>query len=169
MHQIHNNVNGYEWQEKGKEGTKCIFSNTGRRRLNILGAISLTDLEITSFLTEANCNHNLVEIFLKEVKKQYPMQKEIIIYLDNASYQRNHKVQEKAKTLGITLKFMPPYSPNLCLIERLWKYFKKKVMHNQYYETWDDFFAAVSEFFQKWDSWKDELSSLLSLKFEIIN
>jgi len=117
MDQVHNTETGYEWQKTGKEGTKCVLSNTGRRRLNILGALSLTDLDIVPFLTEANCNNILIQVFLNEVKKYYPNKQEIIIYLDNASYQRNYNVQEKAKKLGITLKYMPPYAPNLCIIE----------------------------------------------------
>jgi len=64
-----------------------------------------------------------IKVFLNEVKKTYPKAKEIKIFLDNARYQRNYEVQEHAEILGITLEFMPPYSPNLCLIERLWKFF----------------------------------------------
>jgi len=63
---------------------------------------------------------------------------------------------------------MSSYSPNLCLIERLWKFFKKKVIKNTYYKTFDEFYDFVCYFFQDWDSWKPELSSLLSLEFEII-
>lgn len=169
MHQIHNNETGYEWQEKGKEGTKCILSNTGRRRLNILGALNLSNLDIVPFLTEANCNNELIQVFLEEVRKHYPHQKEIIIYLDNASYQRNYRVQAKAESLGITLKYMPPYAPNLCLIERLWKFLKKKVVRNKYYSTFQEFYDAILTFFQNWDLYLPELRSLLSLKFEIIN
>ena len=168
MHQIHNNENGYLWQIRGKEGTKQVSSNTGRRRLNILGAIDMVTLNIVPFITEENCNKETIKVFLNEVKKTYNQAKEITIFLDNARYQRNYEVQEYAKELGITLQFMPPYSPNLCLIERLWKYFKKKVISNKYYETFDEFHDFVCQFFQNWDSCKDELRSLLTLRFEII-
>ena len=65
---------------------------------------------------------------------------------------------------------MPPYSPNPCLIKRLWKFLKKKVIKNKYYETFDEFFSFVFDFFslENWEKIKPELKSLLSLKFEII-
>jgi len=168
MHQTHNNENGYLWQVKGREGTKQVHSNTGRRRLNILGALDMVTLDIVPFITEENCNKETVKVFLNEVKKAYPKAGKITIFLDNARYQRNYEVQEYAESLGITLWFMPPYSPNLCLIERLWKFFKNKVIKNRYYETWDDFYDFVCTFFQNWDVYKPELESLFSLDFEII-
>ncbi len=170
MHQIHNNENGYTWQKKGKEGTRQVRSNTGRRRLNILGAINMINLDIVPFLTETNCNKETIKVFLNEVKKTYPKAEEIKIFLDNAGYQRNYEVQDYAKELGITLEFMPPYSPNLCLIERLWKFFKKKVMKNTYYESFSEFFDFVCNFFsvENWDKMKPELETLLTLNFEII-
>jgi len=131
MHQTHNNENGHLWQIKGKEGTRQVRSNTGRRRLNILGALNLVDLDIVPFITEENCHKETIKVFLREVRKTYPKAKNITIFLDNARYQRNYEVIEHAKTLNITLIFMPPYSPNLCLIERLWKFFKKKVIKNR--------------------------------------
>ncbi len=168
MHQIHNNENGHLWQLRGKEGTKQVLSNTGRRRLNILGALDLISHEIIPFITEVNCTKETVKVFLDEVIKAYPKHKKITLFLDNAKYQRNYEVQEYAKVLGITLKFMPPYSPNLCLIERLWKYFKKMVVKNVYYETYEDFYESVCSFFKNWDTHKEQLRSLFSLNFEII-
>ena len=170
MHQTHNNENGYQWQRKGKEGTKKVKSNTGRRRLNILGAINMMNLDIVPFITEENCNKESIKVFLCEVKKTYPKAKEIKIFLDNARYQRNYEVQDYAKEMGITLEFMPPYSPNLCLIERLWEFFKKKVIKNKYYETFDEFYNFILDFFslENWEKMKPELLSLLTLNFEII-
>lgn len=170
MHQTYNNENGYMWQEKGKEGTKKVLSNTGRRRLNILGAINMVNLDIVPFLTEENCNKETIKVFLMEVKKTYPQAREIKIFLDNARYQRNYEVQDYAKELGIVLEFMPPYSPNLCLIERLWKYFKKKVIKNKYYDTFEKFEAFITQFFsiENWKKEKEKLASLLTLNFEII-
>ena len=168
MHQTHNNENGYLWQLMGKEGTKKVPSNTGRRRLNILGAINMVDRDIVPFITEENCNKESIKVFLSEVKKTYASAKKITIFLDNARYQRNYEVQEYAQKLGITLEFIPPYSPNLCLIERVWKFFKNKVIKNKYYDTFAKFEAFVCEFFQNWESYKPELESLLSLNFKII-
>ena len=168
MHQTHNNENGYMWQIKGKKGTKNVLSNTGRRRLNILGAVNMVNQDIVPFITEENCNKECIKVFLDEVRKTYTSALKITIFLDNARYQRNYEVQEYAQKLGITLEFMPPYSPNLCLVERVWKFFKKKIIKNKYYDTFEKFEAFVCEFFQNWDQYKSELASLLSLNFEII-
>jgi transposase len=168
MHQVHNNENDYLWQIKGRAGTKEVLSNTGRRRLNILGAIDLVSHELVPLVTEVNCTSETIKVFLDEVVKMYHQSTKITIFLDNAKYQRNYAVQEYARELGITLFFMPPYSPNLCLIERLWKYFKKRVVKNVYYETYDRFYQNVCLFFKNWDVYKAELRSLFSLKFEII-
>ena len=168
MHQIHNNENGYAWQIRGKDGTKKVLSNTGRRRLNILGALDMVSKDIVPLITEVNCNKEVIKVFLNEVSKAYPRAEKITLFLDNATYQRNYEVQEHAERLGITLEFMPPYSPNLCLIERLWKFFKKKIMKNTYYETFDEFYDSVCDFFRKWDMYKKEIETLMTLNFEII-
>ncbi|MCK5511019.1 transposase [Candidatus Parcubacteria bacterium] len=65
--------------------------------------------------------------------------------------------------------FLPPYSPNLNLIERLWKFFKKHVIKNGYYGTFEKFKKAVFEFFENFEQYKPELEKLLTLNFEIIN
>ncbi len=168
MHQIHNNENDYCWQPIGSSGTKKVLANTGRRRLNIIGAINPVTFEPTIMLTEENCCAEVIEAFLGEIKKQYSNAASICIILDNARYQRSYLVQQKAKDLGIELLYLPPYSPNLNLIERLWRYFKKKVMKNKFYENYALFENAVDKFFQTFDNNINELKSLLNFKFGII-
>ena len=168
MHQIHNNENDYCWQKVGASGTLLINSNSGRRRLNIIGALNPLTKRVTSFLSEANCDQDLMKVFLKEVRKDYRKAKEIIIYLDNASYNRGKEVSERAKSLGITLKHLPSYSPNLNLIERLWRFFKKKVVKNFYHKDFETFFKGVCYFFWNIKEYQEELENLLTLNFEII-
>ncbi len=168
MHQIHNNENDYAWQFKGINGTKQVLANTGRRRLNIIGAINPVSFEPTILLTEANCSAEVIEAFLEEVKTQYSQASTICIILDNARYQRSNVVQQKAKYLNIDLIYLPPYSPNLNLIERLWKYFKKKIMKNTYYENYERFEEAVVQFFKSFQSNLSDMKTLLNFKFGII-
>jgi transposase len=168
MHQIHNNENDYSWQFKGKEFTKQIRANTGRRRMNIVGAINPVTLESTTIITEENCCEELIQAFLYEVREQYKNAKTICIVLDNARYQRAYSVKELADKLKINLVFLPPYCPNLNLIERLWKFFKKKVMKNKYYQTFAEFEKVVYDFFKYFDIYKEELVTLLNFKFGII-
>jgi transposase len=92
----------------------------------------------------------------------------IYIFLDNAGYNRSYEVKEIAKSLGIELLYLPPYCPNLNLIERLWKYFKKQVMKNKYYQTYDEFYEMVTRFFRDLMCNLDDLKSLLTLNFGII-
>jgi len=91
----------------------------------------------------------------------------ITVILDNARYQRCKLVQWQAAQLGIELLFLPPYSPNLNLIERLWKFVKKKCLYSKYYDNFEKFQKAISECLEK-ASTKDkkELESLLTLKFQ---
>ena len=158
MHQIHNNVNDYESRPpKGVEGTKQVLANTGRKRLNIIDAINPVSLQPTILLTEENCSAEVIEAFLEEIKKQYNKAKAICIILDNARYQRNNMVQTTSKLFNIDLLFLPPYSPNLNLIERLWRYFKKEVMKNKYYPDYSTFESAVETFFTQFESKKEAL------------
>jgi len=88
--------------------------------------------------------------------------------MDNASYQRCYFVRDLAIALGIEIIFLPPYSPNLNLIERLWKFVKKKALCSEYYETFLDFKQAISDCIANTHSrYKNKLSSLLTLNFQI--
>jgi hypothetical protein len=71
VHQVHNNENDYCWQLKGSNHTKTALANTGRRRLNIIGAINPVNLQPTVMLTEENCCVEVIEAFLQEIKSQY--------------------------------------------------------------------------------------------------
>lgn len=168
VHQLHNSENGRCWQKKGRSGTKEILANSGRTRVNIVGAVNPLDQETTSLITEANCDSFLLVSFLEEVRKQYSLAKEIRIYLDNAPYNHAYRVQDKAKELGIVLKYLPGYCPNLNLIERLWKFFKKKIVNNLYYKEFTEFINQIIMFFQNISDYKEELKILLNPKFEII-
>lgn len=167
-HNVHNNFNGYEWQEKGLSGTKVVKANTGRRRLNVVGGLNAITLKPFVFLTEANCNKELVSMYLEELRKKHPDDKEIVLILDNAKYNHSYLVKETAEKLNIKLKYLPPYCPNLNLIERLWKFLKKKVKTNNYCERFEDFQNSILNFFENIHIYQQELSSLLTLNFEII-
>ena len=169
MHQIHNNENDYAWQQKGLSGTQKVLANTGRKRLIIIiGAVNPVTFEPTIMLSEENCCAEVIEAFLTEVKHRYSLATAISIILDYARYQRSYLVQEKAKVLGIDLVYLPPYCPNLNLIERLWRYFKKKVMKNKYYAEYSLFENAVDTFFQTFNERITDIKSLLNFKFGII-
>ena len=88
--------------------------------------------------------------------------------MDNAAYQKCQMVRDLAAQLNIELLFLPAYSPNLNLIERLWKFVKKKVLYSQYYATFDAFRKAITDCLrQTHTTHKQELDSLLTLNFQV--
>ena len=167
-HQVHNTENDYCWQLIGKQGTKTVNSNAGRERVTILGALNPLTLRPTTVITESNCDQEAMQIFLEQVRKEYKNTDTIYLILDNAKYHYAKTVDKKAKELGIELIYLPPYSPNLNLIERLWKFLKKKLKKNRFYDTFEKFIKAIYEFFKNIDQYQEELKSLLTLEFEII-
>ncbi|MEJ0103125.1 MAG: transposase [Bacteroidota bacterium] len=95
VHQVHNNENDYCWQLKGRRNTKTALPNTGRRRLNIIGAINPVNPQPTVMLTEENCCAEVMEAFLEEIRNQYRTASTICIILDNARYQRAYPYNAK--------------------------------------------------------------------------
>jgi len=94
----------------------------------------------------------------------------IYVIADNARYYRARIVHSYLKNSRVKQLFMPPYSPNLNLIERLWKFMHKEVLHNQYYDTYGKFKQAVYQFFEKINAggYAAQLDSLLTENFHII-
>jgi len=90
--------------------------------------------------------------------------------LDNARYQRGRWVMDAVHRLDIELLFLPPYSPNLNLIERRWKFVKKECLYGQYYASFDAFKKTISTCLAQTDGkHKNKLSTLLSLKFQLFD
>lgn len=105
---------------------------------------------------------------LKQIRKDYMDHKPIILILDNARYNHALCVQNTAKELNIILKFLPPYCPNLNLIERIWKFMKKTILACKYYPTFTEFQNAMDDFCKHIYIYNKEIKTLLSQKFEII-
>jgi transposase len=146
-----------------------IKAPAGRKRFNVLGALDAITHELVMITNETYINAESVCALLW---KLYLANNGIAITLvmDNARYQKCRLVQEIAESLNIELLFLPAYSPNLNLIERLWKFIKKKVLYSKYYENFETFKGAIKDCLSKTSNvYKDELDSLLSLKFQTFN
>ena len=143
-----------------------IKAPTGRQRFNVLGAVHATSLQL---VTVTNChyiNSQSVALLLHQLAATFN-DLPITLVLDNARYQRCHFVQALATELGIELLFLPPYSPNLNLIERLWKFVKKQCLYSRYYEKFADFKQAIQDCLTDLSSkFKEQLASLLTLNFQ---
>jgi len=100
---------------------------------------------------------------LRQIQPNQP----ITIVLDNAKYQKCELVFGCAEALDIHLLYLPSYSPNLNLIERVWKFVKKKCLYSKYYSDFDTFKNAISDCVEQMHkNYKGELDSLLTLKFQ---
>lgn len=143
-----------------------IKAPAGRQRFNVLGALHATTLQL---ITITNCDYINSQSVVDLLRKLTSLFTDlpITLVLDNARYQRCRFVQSVAAELGIELLFLPPYSPNLNLIERLWKFVKKKCLYSQYYEKFANFKQAIEDCLANVSGqFKQELSSLLTLNFQ---
>jgi transposase len=163
-HPHHNNRPFYGWIAKGEE--KAIKTNSGRKRVNLNGALNIEDMAIT-VLSEPTINRfSMMRLFLALEEKQPTG--EIHIILDNASYNHHYELQLfLTDHPRIHIHYLPPYSPNLNIIERLWRFFHEKLQDN-YFEEFTEFEKAVLSFFQNINQYNDELKTLLTDSFQTL-
>lgn len=115
-------------------------SSCGRKRYNVLGAFNPITHEVITVTNDSYINQVVFCEFLDKISKSYcETGQPITLILDNARYQKCQSVFDKAKELGIELLYLPAYSPNLNLIERLWHFVKKEVLYSRYYKTFASF------------------------------
>src|SRR3990167_8841987 len=146
-----------------------IPSPSGRRRLNVLGVVNAVTKKISFVHNETYINAIMVCEFLKELAKEYADQV-ITVCLDNASYQKCMLVRNCAAEFNIELLFLPTYSPNLNIIERLWKFLRKKSLNSRYFEKFSSFKEAILAGLENSNGkWNLELRSLLTLKFQLFS
>ena len=142
---------------------------SGRQRFNVLGALHAITHEILTVTTDTYINsQSVVELFTQLAARFTDLP--ITVVLDNARYQRNHFVMAEAERLGITLLWLPTYSPNLNLIERLWKFVKAECLHGRYYATFAPFKQAIIDCLEDREGrHKAKLDTLLTLKFQLFD
>lgn len=139
---------------------------SGRQRFNVLGALNAVTHELITVTNTTYINALSVGELLAKIRRRHPRGL-ITVVLDNARYQRCKWVQEKAVSLKIELLFLPPYSPNLNLIERFWKLVKKNCLYSKFYPQFSEFQEAISHFINTVHvTHKKELRTLLSHKFQ---
>jgi hypothetical protein len=110
---------------------------------------------------------------LEKIQKKHPTITVFVIHLDNARYQHARMLKEwiqmKQETEGVTfqLKHVPAYSPNLNLIERMWKFLRKHAFRT-WHKTFEAMQAAAAEVLDNLSAYRDELATLMTEKFQII-
>ncbi len=152
----------------------CLWSFTrifvraasGRQRFNVLGAWNAVTHELIAVTNTTVVNTETMCELLRKIAA-LDLAGPITLVLDNARYQRNAAVQTLAEQLEITLLFLPSYSPNLNLIERLWKFIKRRSLYGRYHPTFTDFQAAIQETLDGIPTTHAEpLNSLMTLNFQ---
>jgi transposase len=143
-----------------------IRGPSGRKRFNVLGAIDAVTHELTTVCNDTVINAEAGCALLRALAARYAGLP-LTLVLDNARYQRCALVQQLAKELRIELLFLPAYSPNLNLIERLWKFVKKEVLSCRYYEDFARFKASIRECLEGVEGkHRGSIASLMTLNFQ---
>ena len=141
---------------------------SGRQRYNVLGAVDSQTKKITTVTNDTYITAPTVCELLVKLRRSH-RNMPITIVLDNARYQKCRLVKAKAEQLNIELLYLPPYSPNLNIIERLWKFVKQDSLKNTYYDSFGEFKAAIDgKIHEANTSLKSRMKSLLTLKFQVL-
>jgi transposase len=143
-----------------------VCAASGRQRFNGLGAWNAVTRELVTVTNTTVVNTETMGELLRKIAA-VGLVGPITLGLDNARYQRNAVVQDLASQLGIPLLFLPSYSPNLNLIERLWKFTKRRALYGRYHPTFAGFRAAIEEVLDGVSTIHAEpLKTLMTLKFQ---
>jgi len=168
VHPQHNTHTAKAWIQKGAD--KQIPCNTGRQRLNLNGAYNPISSEV--FIIESEkVNTQSTIILFDKIQLNYKDKEYIYLFTDNARYYLSKDLKNYLKDSRIVMMHLPPYSPNLNLIERLWKFMRKKVINSKYYPNFSGeggFKESILNFFNSIHSFKDELQTFIGRNLHII-
>ncbi|MGK0290716.1 MAG: transposase, partial [bacterium] len=168
MHLHHQAVPSFCWGDP--KDSPLLNTNSNRKRLNILGAYSIRPHTLIHHTSEENCNAMKVIHFLKKIVKAFSQYHSIVLYLDNAPYFHADIVQKfLRKHPEIIIEPLPTYSPNLNLIERLWRFVKGKLTANRYFQKYKTFRAQTFRLLNHIQDFKMELGALITENFQLIS
>lgn len=158
----------YGWIKKGTD--KEIKTTASRTRINLVGAIELGALSKAVTATYETINAQSIVDFMSRLRAQYVDANTLHWIVDGAGYHKAQLVREKARELNIQLHILPPYSPNLNPIERLWKVMNEHVRNNEYFHSAKEFREKIDDFFKNiLPEIADSLDSRINDNFQIIN
>jgi transposase len=144
-------------------------SASGRRRHNVLGAYDPIKHEAITVTNDTYINQSVFCEFLDKIAVAYKDSgRPITLVLDNARYQKCQSVTDRAAELDIELLYLPPYSPNLNLIERLWRFVKKEVLYSTHYEKFEIFKNSIDTCIAELNSrFRDKMQTLMTMEFQL--
>jgi transposase len=167
MHPAYKGHPAFGWIRRGVD--RELKSNHGRVNVNINGALSWPDREVVHLEADKITSEAMIALF-DRLSARHPTATAIAVVLDNASYNRSAAVKAYLARDGcrIRLVYLPAYSPNLNLIERLWWLLKKTAIWNRHYPTFGEFKAAIDGFFDRLGACHQQLVSLITDRFRFI-
>lgn len=134
------------WIKKGQ--SKPIETSASRTRINLIGALSLGNMSKPVIASYTTVDGDAIVDFLSQIRKYSKIKGSIHLVLDQAGYHRCAEVVSAAEKLNIKLFYLPPYSPNLNSIERLWKVMNEYARNNKFFKTADEFRQSINNFFK---------------------
>ena len=171
VHPEHQSRPAHGWFPKAQK--MALKATSGRKRLNIQGALDLESFQFT-FVEGEKINAHTTQQMLEKLEAKNPTMTAIHIFLDNARYHQAKVLQPwlESSKRRFKLHFLPPYAPHLNPIERLWSVMHKWVTHNRHYATFSQFTEAILGFFRetlpkKWREFTDTVTDnfrIISLK-----
>jgi transposase len=146
-----------------------VRSPSGRKRLNVLGAVDFATKQLTTVTNTTSITAVTVCELLRLLAAQHPGIP-LTLVLDNARYQKCALVLNLAQQLNIRLLYLPAYSPNLNLIERLWKYTKRQCLNGKYYTSFVEFQTAILDCLNRMHSdYRKDMTTLLTRNFQLFD
>lgn len=167
VHPQHNSTSSKVWTATGKP--RHIPSNTGREHLNINGAYNPLNQDVV-VREDTTIDAQSTIALLQSISDYYPTNDTIYVFADNA---RSNKCKAITQWLEnqtkIQLRYLPPYSPNLNFIERLWKIMRNQTIHTHFYPAFSEFKEAIRGFFTQICSQKNTLKQTIGTKMQLYN
>jgi transposase len=146
-----------------------VRAASGRKRYNVLAALHAVSHRLIRVANHTYINAESICDLLRAVAAA-GVGRPITLVLDNARYQKCALVQDLARSLGIHLLYLPGYSPNLNLIERVWRFVKKQCLRSAYHPTYEAFTAAIDQCLEQLATkHKGDMDSLLTHNFQVFD
>ncbi|AWM31455.1 IS630 family transposase [Hymenobacter nivis] len=166
-HPTHNTRCTRAWCAVGQE--RPLLTVSGRERVNLNAALNAYE-PTQVVLDETACvNAQSTRRLYEQLLAAHPDKARIYVVCDNARYYKNKELRVWLADKPICQVFLPPYSPNLNLIERFWKYLRQKIINSTFYRTKGQFKKAVLNFFDRLPEFGQDLTSLLTRKYHILD
>ena len=168
VHPTQNTKISYGWLRKGQ--TKRIKTGASRTRINLVGAIELGKLSETVTAHYDTINSESIVDFFEKLRRAKRATSALHLILDQAGYHKSDVVKKAAEKYDIILHYLPPYSPNLNPIERLWKVMNEQARNNKFFKSAKDFRQSIEHFFKKTlPDIADSLDGRINDNFQILN